>query len=159
MDAVAAATMARSLMNEHGLGHWIFEWSRAVRQFGVCHSRIQTIRLSRPLVELNDEARVRRTILHEIAHAKAGAGAAHGPRWQAQCRVLGIEPERCYSTENTVVPPAKYRLFCNSACGWQCERNRVAGFIERGHGRCPRCRSVVGWRRSADAMVAAGAVA
>jgi hypothetical protein len=51
----------------------------AVRRFGTCRYSRKLITLSRQLIELNDQARVLDTILHEIAHALAGPKTGHGP--------------------------------------------------------------------------------
>ena len=93
MNRDDAATLARTLMNEHGLGDIPFEFDNRRRAFGVTHflinnsvvthaCTVKKITLSEPLVKLNDEASVRNTILHEIAHAKAGHTAGHGYAWK-----------------------------------------------------------------------------
>ena len=38
---------------------------------------------------------IRRTVLHEIAHAIVGGGHGHDRVWACCCRELGIEPKRC----------------------------------------------------------------
>jgi len=68
----AARILAVTLMQQHGLVGWTFKFDHARRRFGCCNFTRRTISLSRPLTFLNDDAEVRDTILHEIAHALAG---------------------------------------------------------------------------------------
>ena len=76
-------------MARHGLGDWTFQFDRAKRRFGACNYTTRTISLSRTLTRLNDDAAVRETLLHEIAHALT-PGAGHGPAWQVKCLEFGI---------------------------------------------------------------------
>lgn len=135
MNLEHAESMAKSLMRRHGLmpsvpgdtqvvnhrmephwiaiaGKWKFQFDNAKVRFGQCDYNKHTIKLSRALVELNDEDRVRDTILHEIAHALAGPRAKHGRVWQRWCREVGIEPRRCYSEANTKTVKGKYTFAC-----------------------------------------------
>lgn len=121
-----AYTLARNLMDHHGLAirdRWQFEWMDSHRMFGQCQMQFVgkdmlwgKIRLSIQLVGLNSKDRVRKTILHEIAHAKAnlakGGNAGHSLWWEIEARKLGIKAERCYSEANTVTPPARYIGTC-----------------------------------------------
>lgn len=132
MELHAAERMACQLMAEHGLTTWRFKFDHAKRRFGYCRWHCRTIGLSRYLVRLNDEARVRRTILHEIAHALAGAKAGHGPAWRRQAAALGIEPRRCYSAADTVTVPAPWRGECHT-----CFHTFPA--FRRRHVACGRC--------------------
>ena len=97
-------------MDEHGLIDWRFRWSHAKRQLGACTYAARTIALSGHYVQMNDEAHIRDTILHEIAHALAGERAGHGPAWKAVCRRIGADPSRLDHTAK--VPDAPYELFC-----------------------------------------------
>jgi predicted SprT family Zn-dependent metalloprotease len=117
MESHAAAVLARRLMNEHLAGQgWSFEWDRAKRRFGACHTATKRITLSHTLVLLNDEDEVRNTILHEIAHALAGAKAGHGPVWRAQARAIGCDAKRCYSDTKVTTPTGRYKAVC-PGCG------------------------------------------
>ncbi len=72
-----AENLALTLMEDNGVGTWSFRFDNAKRRCGACFYSRRTITLSRHFVTLNDEAEVRDTILHEIAHAFAGAKAGH----------------------------------------------------------------------------------
>ena len=104
MDIGAAREMARGLMDEHGLEHWTLVLDRAKRRAGVCHYTDRAIGLSRHLTRIHTQEQVRDTVLHEIAHAHAGARAGHGPRWRVAALAIGASPERCIPPEAGRIP-------------------------------------------------------
>jgi predicted SprT family Zn-dependent metalloprotease len=112
LDQSEAKDLAIELMREHGLTGWSFALDHAFRRFGSCDFRRKRITLSRKLVALSDEAQVRNTILHEIAHALT-PGQAHNEIWRAKSLEIGSDGKRCYGNEVSS-PPPKYRLFCPS---------------------------------------------
>ena len=126
MKLVDAETLAISLMMQHGIWYsgWEFQWDKSKRRFGVCKFSKKVIGLSMHLVSLNDEERVKDTILHEIAHAIAGPDAGHGQEWKKVCIRIGAKPETCYTKEDTVTPELKYYAVCG-ACGKVHERQRA----------------------------------
>lgn len=113
MNTTDAYSLARTLMNEHGLGHWVFEFDRAKRRAGCCRHRRRTISLSEHYVKLNNEPDIRNTILHEIAHALAGYEHGHDQVWKDVCIRIGAKPERCYDSNVIVMPKGKYKAVCN----------------------------------------------
>lgn len=123
MDLHAAEDMAISLMKQHKLtddgyspSHgWVFQFDRSKRRFGCCHYTRRIISLSKELTLLNDEEKVRDTILHEIAHALAPKGAGHGPVWRAMAKAIGCNGMRCYGSEVTT-PKGKWKAVCTT-CG------------------------------------------
>ena len=146
MNLAAARHLALSLLAEHGLRDWTFAFNRRKRAFGLCDCSRRTIYLSSILTELNGEAEVKDTLLHEVAHALAGPEAGHGPAWQEVARSLGAKPKRCYSAEEVRQPPGRYLLVCAScndstpryrkpskvyACRKCCERYNGGRFSER----------------------------
>lgn len=94
MEREDAARMARALMSEHGLSGWTFRFDRARRRAGLCRYDRREISLSGPLTDLYDEADVREVVLHEIAHALAGARHGHDAVWRATARSLGSTGRR-----------------------------------------------------------------
>lgn len=138
MNLFDAATMIRTLMNQHGLYNWQFEWSRSRRIFGTCYSHSRRITVSPHLTELNSEYEVRDTILHEIAHALVGPGHRHDVIWKVKAKEIGARPERCYSSNKVVEPPRKWHGTCVS-CGVIIKRHRVSRNM-RATGFHPRCR-------------------
>lgn len=86
------AAMARSLMDEHGLGEWTFAFLEAERRLGDCNFEDRVIRIGRTHALDASDAEVRDTVLHEIAHALAGPEARHGALWKATARRIGATP-------------------------------------------------------------------
>lgn len=141
MNTHTAIIKARELLDQNGLQDWVVRYSPAVRQFGACYHRRKCILLSKKLVELNDEAEVIDTILHEIAHAIAGHKAGHGREWQEVCKKIGAKPIRCYSLATVKTPPPAFVGTCpncsrkvtrhrrsNIACGTCCKRHNGGKF-------------------------------
>ncbi len=122
MELSAARRLAHELMHRHGVGDWGFAFDHAKRRLGSCRYAQRTLTLSAPLTRLNDEAVVRDTILHEIAHALT-PGAGHGPRWRTVARRLGAAARACVDSHGVSVPPAPYALVCDG-CGVELPRYR-----------------------------------
>ena len=99
MHTATALRLARSLLDEHGLGAWTVGLDRAKTRAGATHFRHRRITLSAPLTRAHDEALVRDTILHEIAHALVGPTHGHDGVWKAKAREIGASDARCFSSE------------------------------------------------------------
>lgn len=146
------AAFAQAKLHEHGLVGWSFGFDRSVQRFGVCKYRTRQITLSEKLVRANSFEQCCDTVLHEIAHALT-PGAKHGPAWKSACRLIGANPERCYSASEVVVV-AKYRAFCEH-CG-----DKVLGARQqapKGKHVCPTHRTPIVWKDARGNVV--GAVA
>ena len=133
MELYDARKMAIELMNKHGLTGWYFDFDRAKRRFGACHFRTKHISLSIYLVALNDEVRVKNTILHEIAHALVGAKHNHDAVWKAKAREIGCTGDRCYSSRDTVTPESRYIGTCPN--GHEYKRHKAP----KRKTSCPKC--------------------
>lgn len=90
-----AKRLARDLMDRHGLRDWRLVLDNARTRAGVCRAARREIGLSRLLTELHDEAEVRDTVLHEIAHALVGPQHGHDAVWRAQALRIGCSGQRC----------------------------------------------------------------
>ena len=114
MEIRDAFRLGTKLMMQHDLlqSGWMFEFDNAKRRFGCCNYRTKTISLSRELVLLNNEERVKNTILHEIAHAIVGRGHGHNGAWKRVALEIGCDGNRCYSSENTTIVQGKYKATC-----------------------------------------------
>ena len=124
MNLFDAQRMATELMRHTGLSAkgWSFAFDNAKRRAGVCKFSTKTISLSRPHVEMRTPDQVREIILHEIAHAEAGAHAGHGPQWQHTARALGLKnPTRSVEAVGTI--PAMWTIICPT-CGPILTRHR-----------------------------------
>ena len=113
-----AKNLAFTLMGEHGLieNAWTFKFDNAKRRFGCCDYSAKCISLSKELVMLNTEERVKNTILHEIAHALVGRGHGHDWVWKTMAIQIGCNGERCYSNKDTVMVKGNYEATCPK-CG------------------------------------------
>jgi predicted SprT family Zn-dependent metalloprotease len=139
MKLTDAEALARQLMQEHGLTgadgkllplgkQWRFKFDNAVRRFGYCSHRQQTISLSRNLVELNEEPRVRNTILHEIAHALCSPKDGHNRNWRSMARAIGCDASTYYDSNAVAAPAKKYTGHCPN-CSKEIKahrRNKIA---------------------------------
>lgn len=89
---------ARELFGEHGLSGWHFGWDHAKTRFGQCIHRQKRITLSRYLSSAASEDEVDQVLLHEVAHALAGAREGHGHRWLTIARSLGYRGGRTHTS-------------------------------------------------------------
>ncbi|GAA1469737.1 SprT-like domain-containing protein [Microbacterium thalassium] len=80
---------ADALITLHLDASWTFAFDNAKRRAGLCDYTRKRISVSRYLAARYDDDTNHQTLLHEVAHALAGPGAGHGPRWKAQARELG----------------------------------------------------------------------
>lgn len=106
MDLYAAQKLAQAKMKE-----WDFRFDGAKRRLGCARFHRQHLTLSRHLTAIHSESEVLDTILHEIAHIKAGFSAGHGPKWQQWAVTVGAKPERCASAEVARLEP-KFIVVC-----------------------------------------------
>lgn len=139
MNTTDAYNLAVALLADHDLDDWSVTFDNAKRRFGVCRFGRREIGLSAPLVAINDERAVVDTILHEIAHALAGPGAGHGPKWRSIARSIGATPERCVDAAKVNTPPAKWIGICDH-CGETVDRHRLTDRAKRTacYGCCQR---------------------
>lgn len=112
MDLEICKTLANELLKLHNLVGWEFEFDNSKHRFGCCHCSEKKISLSRNLVLLNDEAKVKDTILHEIAHALLPSKYHHNFLWKEKCIEIGCAPKRCYDNKDVNVPKGCYVLYC-----------------------------------------------
>lgn len=80
---------AEQLIAAHLDGSWSFAFDNAKRRAGACDYTRKRITVSRYLSARYDDDTNRQTLLHEVAHALAGARAAHGPAWKRTATALG----------------------------------------------------------------------
>lgn len=152
MDARQARQLALDLMRQHGLldAGWTFQWSWAKRQLGLAQIRKERdprtgkkverkiIKLSRHLVALNEEAQVRDTILHEIAHALVGLHHGHDRVWRSVCQRIGARPQRLAGEYIAVVEP-RYMVVCGRCDRPLGKRHRRLSFEQLARRYCTWC--------------------
>lgn len=136
--------MVMPLMNEHGLDDWVFKLDNSIARAGCCNFTTKTISLSKHLVRDAKHAMgdVRNTVLHEIAHALAGHGAAHGREWKVIALRIGCDGSRCHSMELKghawimacvscgFVNAVRHRVMCKFWNERACSRCGVAGAVK-----------------------------
>lgn len=117
------AVYVRECLSAVGLEEWSFAWDRAVRRLGCCSYARRRITLSRYYVEAyltRDVGMLRRTVLHELAHALAMVhhrAGGHGSIWQHYCALLGIAGERATCRCDDFTPPHfRTRQTCYVLC-------------------------------------------
>ncbi|MGN0064780.1 MAG: SprT-like domain-containing protein [Nocardioides sp.] len=106
MDLDDARRLAVDEMTRHGLRGWTFAYDRAKRRAGATHFADRRITLSRELTGLHDEAEVRQTVLHEIAHALVGPRHGHDATWRATALRIGSNGQRCLARDTPTVSGA-----------------------------------------------------
>lgn len=114
-----ALKLLRKTMDKHGLEHVEAKMnSRMTSTFGryrySFRTHTESIELSTQLCSINDEDRVMRTILHEIAHALT-RGHGHDAVWRAKCIEIGGDGQAQYSASytNTIERTRrKWRAYC-----------------------------------------------
>ncbi|BAW92159.1 hypothetical protein CHIBA101_0287 [Actinomyces sp. Chiba101] len=104
VDPHDALTLARGLMEAHGVGDWELALDRARRRAGQTDHARRRITLSRPLTALYSPSEVRETVLHEIAHARVGPAHGHDAVWAAEARRLGASGRRLVAADAPSLP-------------------------------------------------------
>ncbi len=93
-------------------------------------SQYKVVELSTKLVEINDEDRVRLTILHEVAHALT-EGHGHDSVWQAKLLEIGGDGKRCYDRTDTNVIEKAPRTLLQAFCPEHGDRGRTYRRLNR----------------------------
>lgn len=119
----------RELMDQWNVdSSWRIQVGVAKRQFACTNFTRRTVTVSAALAAANPD-QLDDTILHEIAHIRAGFQAQHGPEWKRQCLIVGANPE---ARGDGADVEAKWIAECPS-CAKQLKRHR------RGKGACGNC--------------------
>lgn len=119
-DIVSIATkqLAKYKLRHKG---WKVEVGQAKTQAGICFYDRRVIRISLYIANLMGEDELKETILHEIAHALAGAEAHHGSEWKKWCITIGARPEATFKLPDDV--EYKWEMKCQNH-GIQGKRHR-----------------------------------
>ena len=135
METSDALTLARQLLKLHGLENVPVILDNAKNRRGICRysfNGVKEIGLSRYFIGLNDESKVRNTILHEIAHALT-PGHHHDRVWRRKAIEIGCTGER--SSSNVERQPGRYQTTC---CGKTHHLHRKGKHFN--NYRCARCK-------------------
>lgn len=140
-DLTAFAVLARETMADLiPAAGWTFGWDRAVRRNGQCDYRTRTITMSRHLTSIATDEEAMQTLLHEIAHARVGAGHGHGRIWLNEARLIGYKGGRCSSREDydKVAAVAPYEDYCPNGHTSPRWKRKPAKARDTSCGRCSR---------------------
>lgn len=103
-DRYQLFSVFNKILMAEDLNDWTIKEDRSVRRLGQCRHMKKEIGLSRTyirvMMERSKPLDLVVTFLHEVAHAKAGYGAGHGPVWRRWCTALGIDGERAKKNTN-----------------------------------------------------------
>lgn len=75
---------------------WSFGFDNAKTRAGLCNYSRKRITVSRYLASRYEDDEIHQVLLHEVAHAIAGARAGHGARWKSTAADLGYEGKRLH---------------------------------------------------------------
>ncbi|QNN99310.1 SprT-like protease [Streptomyces phage Faust] len=137
MNLYEAERQAKLLMTAHGITQqgWRFEWDNAVRRFGQTRYNDRVISLSRKLTVQRSVDSVRNTMLHEIAHVKAGYKNGHNATWRSIAISIGCDGKRC--SDDPIEIEYKYIAKCpNGHLGKRYVRKPRASSRPRSCGKC-----------------------
>lgn len=129
---------AHSCIDICGPEGWRMQWDRAVRRLGCCKIHQRVISISRYFAESylhRDPELIRRTVLHELAHALAWEyyrERNHGEAWHHFCCQLGIPDERSVCKCEDFSPAERRREPLFALC------NKETGEVYRYYYRSPR---------------------
>lgn len=99
-DLEGVERYARACLAICGLCDWDVVWDSAVRRLGLCNCSKRLLSFSRFFVQsylVKNQETIRRTVLHELAHAITWVRyreRGHGAAWHSVCAELGIPDER-----------------------------------------------------------------
>lgn len=89
-DLARVRVWAEALIRLHlDPAEWSFGFDHAKRRAGLCNYTERRITVSRYLAEKFEDDEIHQVLLHEVAHALAGASAGHGPRWKRIAAEIG----------------------------------------------------------------------
>ncbi len=96
-DLTRVRSWAAALITLHlDPAQWTFAFDNAKTRAGLCNYTRKRITVSRHLAERFDDDAIHQVLLHEVAHALAGPGAGHGPRWKRIATDLGYVGRRTH---------------------------------------------------------------
>jgi predicted SprT family Zn-dependent metalloprotease len=111
-----AKEFAEAQLAIHGCSDWKVKITRGEAfSLGGCIFDSKTLTLSRRHVENDTEETVRDTILHEVAHVRAGSEKPyHGAVWKEFARSMGAIPK---AKKTVSLPPPKLKAKCAKCLG------------------------------------------
>ena len=136
----AALTRANELLREHNLSDWRAQLDDADSRAGCCNYSAKVISISRQHLRQAAEAEWNDTILHEIAHALAGARHGHDAVWKKIALSIGCSG-KVRADESNHANNAQWLAHCPNDCFTPLPRRR------RMRRRCRTCGAGIVYRR------------
>ena len=97
--------LAKELLTLHNLPNWKFAFNDRKRTVGLCSYQKSTIFVSKGFAIGMEDAQIKNTLLHEIAHALVGPGHGHNHVWKAMAVKIGASPVARLSKEAKTPSP------------------------------------------------------
>ena len=88
-DLQRVRVWGEALIRMHLTPEWSFGFDHAKRRAGLCNFTARRITVSRYLAAKFEDDEIHQVLLHEVAHAIAGATAGHGHSWKRIAQELG----------------------------------------------------------------------
>lgn len=98
-DLARVTRWADALIAMHLDSSWTFGFDNAKTRAGQCNYTARRITVSRYLASRYEDDEIHQVLLHEVAHALAGAGAGHGTRWKSVAASIGYVGSRLHDGE------------------------------------------------------------
>jgi len=98
-DLVRVRRWADALIALHLDPSWSFDFDNAKKRAGLCNFTLKKITVSRYLAARYADDEIHQILLHEVAHALAGARAGHGAVWRGVAAGLGYDGKRTHDGE------------------------------------------------------------
>jgi predicted SprT family Zn-dependent metalloprotease len=92
-------TWADALIALHLDASWSFGFDNAKTRAGLCNYTDKRISVSRYLAAKYEDDEIHQVLLHEVAHAMAGARSGHGALWKKTAADIGYEGKRLHDGE------------------------------------------------------------
>ncbi len=123
MTRAQIARFAMQKLEEFGYYDWYFGFNNWKTVLGKCEFDIQCVSFSVHYLGCSDQEIID-TILHEIAHIRAGPEARHdSPEFIRACLEVGADPDNWGKAE--VLAPARWTATCKE-CGAEYHQYRKA---------------------------------
>ncbi|MBT5575482.1 SprT-like domain-containing protein [Alphaproteobacteria bacterium] len=126
--------LAYQLLTQYDLADWQFCFDHARSRAGLCDYNKKTISMSRKFARSADDAQIKNTLLHEIAHALVGHAHGHDIVWRAKAMEIGCDAKRCH---NSVFSTPKWVLTCPKGCFSTLRHRRKNNLV------CGKCKTPV----------------
>lgn len=92
-------TWADALITLHLDPSWTFAFDNAKTRAGLCNYTDKRISVSRYLAAKYEDDEIHQVLLHEVAHAIAGAHSGHGAAWKRTAADIGYIGKRTHDGE------------------------------------------------------------